>query len=331
MIKEAGRARLWPFAVSTSFLRAWLSLARLPMNSLVSAEQSISGDLTFSAGASRLSIEDQQALERAVYDLERTSLAIRLSSLLGRQANAIGSLLPGNIAEIANRAAEAAVRSGLDFALRSLAGKPLKDRRRMHKSIAVLAGAAGGAFGISSLPVELPFSTTIMLRSIADIGRFEGQDLSDPRAALACLEVFAFGGRAGSNQTVHFPDADVQGSNSRDGAVLETGYFAIRAILAKSVTEAASFLASRGATREVAPALVRLVAQIGSHFGAAVSQKLVAQSVPLIGAAGGAAINYAFADHFQTIAHGHFTVLRLERRYGAHIVRAEYERMRKST
>jgi hypothetical protein len=170
-----------------------------------------------------------------------------------------------------------------------------------------------------------------MLRSIADIGRFEGQDLSDPRAALACLEVFAFGGRAGSNQAVHFPDADVQDSNYRDGAVLETGYFAIRAILAKSVTEAASFLASRGATREVAPALVRLVAQIGSHFGAAVSQKLVAQSVPLIGAAGGAAINYAFADHFQTIAHGHFTVLRLERRYGVHIVRAEYERMRKST
>ncbi|MGA9487658.1 MAG: EcsC family protein, partial [Methylocella sp.] len=266
-----------------------------------------------------------------VYDLERTSLAIRLSSLLGRQANAIGSLLPGNIAEIANRAAEAAVRSGLDFALRSLAGKPLKDRRRMHKSIAVLAGAAGGAFGISSLPVELPFSTTIMLRSIADIGRFEGQDLSDPRAALACLEVFAFGGRAGSDHAAHFPDANVHDSNYRDGAVLETGYFAIRAILAKSVTEAASFLASRGATREVAPALVRLVAQIGSHFGAAVSQKLVAQSVPLIGAAGGAAINYAFADHFQTIAHGHFTVLRLERRYGAHIVRAEYERMRKST
>jgi hypothetical protein len=29
----------------------------------------------------------------------------------------------------------------------------------MHKSLAVVAGAAGGAFGISSLPVELPFST----------------------------------------------------------------------------------------------------------------------------------------------------------------------------
>jgi hypothetical protein len=98
--------------------------------------------------------------------------------------------------------------------------------------------------------------------------------------------------------------------------------------LAKSVTEAASYLAGRGTAREVAPALVRLVAQIGSHFGAAVSQKLVAQSVPLLGAAGGAAINYAFADHFQTIARGHFTVLRLERRYGARAVRAEYERIR---
>ena len=67
------------------------------------------------------------------------------------------------------------------------------------------------------------------------------------------------------------------------------------------MTEAANYLYRRGVVNEVAPALVRLVAQIGTHFGVVVSQKLVAQSVPLIGAAGGAAINYAFADHFQTI------------------------------
>jgi hypothetical protein len=57
----------------------------------------------------------------------------------------------------------------------------------------------------------------------------------------------------------------------------------------------------------------------------------MAQSVPFIGAAGGAAINYAFADHFQAVARGHFTVLRLERRYGARTIRAEYEQMRKRT
>src|SRR6202045_3029372 len=117
------------------------------MNSLVSTDQSDSGDLAFAAGASRLSIEDREALERAMRDLERTSLAIRLSSILGRQAGAIASIVPANVAEFASRAAEAAIRSGLNFALRSLAGKPLKDRRRMHKSIAVLAGAAGGGGG----------------------------------------------------------------------------------------------------------------------------------------------------------------------------------------
>ncbi|MGH6837404.1 MAG: EcsC family protein [Methylocella sp.] len=285
------------------------------MNSLVCTDQ--------------LSNDDREALERAMRELERTSLAIRLSAIVGRQAGALASIVPANIAQFASRAAETAIRSGLNFALRSLAGKPLRDRRRMHKSIAVLAGAAGGAFGISSLPLELPFSTTIMLRSIADIARAEGHDLADPKTALACLEVFAFSGGDGSPQDIRFPDSDNPNSHFGDGAALETGYFAIRAILAKSVTEAASYLAGRAALSEGAPALVRLIAQIGARFGVVVSQKLVAQSVPLIGAAGGAAINYAFADHFQTLARGHFTVLRLERRYGARIIHAEYERMRR--
>ncbi|MGH6796143.1 MAG: EcsC family protein [Methylocella sp.] len=285
------------------------------MNSLVRTDQ--------------LSSDDREALERAMRDLESTSLAIRLSAILGRQAGAIASIVPANLAEIASRAAETAIRSGLYFALRSLAGKPLRDRRRMHKSIAVLAGAAGGAFGISSLPVELPFSTTIMLRSIADIASAEGQDLSDPKTALACLEVFALGGRGGATQDMLSPEIDVPDSHFSEGVVLETGYFALRAILAKSVTEAASYLAGRASASEAAPALVRLVAQIGTRFGMVVSQKLVAQSVPLIGAAGGAAINYAFTDHFQTIARGHFTVLRLERRYGARVIRAEFEQMRR--
>ena len=47
----------------------------------------------------------------------------------------------------------------------------------------------------------------------------------------------------------------------------------------------------------------------------------------MLGAAGGAAVNYAFADHFQSIAFGHFTVRRLERLYGGDIVKAEYDRL----
>ena len=53
--------------------------------------------------------------------------------------------------------------------------------------------------------------------------------------------------------------------------------------------------------------------------------------MPVIGALGGAAVNYAFIDHFQEIARAHFTVRRLERRYGKDTVRAAYERISGAT
>ena len=68
--------------------------------------------------------------------------------------------------------------------------------------------------------------------------------------------------------------------------------------------------------------------QIASRFGVVVSQKVAAQTVAVVGALGGAAVNLAFTEHFQDVARGHFTVRRLERVYGAEIVRAEYERIK---
>ena len=40
------------------------------------------------------------------------------------------------------------------------------------------------------------------------------------------------------------------------------------------------------------------------------------------------AVNLAFIEHFQDVARGHFTVRRLERVYGADLVRAEYHRLK---
>jgi len=48
----------------------------------------------------------------------------------------------------------------------------------------------------------------------------------------------------------------------------------------------------------------------------------------VVGAVGGAAVNLTFIAHFQDIARGHFTVRRLERVYGAEIVRAEYDSLK---
>ena len=84
----------------------------------------------------------------------------------------------------------------------------------------------------------------------------------------------------------------------------------------------------RGVVDESTSAFVRLLAQIGARFGVVVSQKVAAQAVPVIGAIGGAAVNAAFIDHFQTLARGHFNVRRLERTYGKGTVRAAYDRIR---
>jgi uncharacterized protein (DUF697 family) len=149
-----------------------------------------------------------------------------------------------------------------------------------------------------------------MLRSIARIAQSEGEDLEDPETALACLQVFALGGHTGS-------------SNAH-----EAGYFAVRAAMAKSVTRALQQMAGRGVVDESASAIVRLLAQIGSRFGFVVSQKVAVQAVPVLGAIGGAAVNAAFVDHFQTLARGHFIVRRLERTYGKGTVRRAYDQIR---
>src|SRR6201999_3525862 len=124
---------------------------------------------------------------------------------------------------------------------------PRSNSQFLHRMLATASGAAGGTFGLAALPVELPVSTVIMLRSIADIARSEGEDLADPETALACVEVFALGGRAGST------DAS------------ESGYFAVRSMLAKTISEAARFIAERGVIREGAPVLLKFVTQVAAR------------------------------------------------------------------
>ncbi len=52
--------------------------------------------------------------------------------------------------------------------------------------------------------------------------------------------------------------------------------------------------------------------------------KTAAQAPPAIGAVGGAVINTLFIEHFRNMAHGHFVVRRLERKYGVSAVRNAY-------
>jgi hypothetical protein len=263
---------------------------------------------------SALSPADQEALTDAVSTLEHPSLVTRLSNFVGRPLELIGKALPRAVAKVIARASRAALRSALRLALTTLPKAPANRGRLIHKALAATSGAVGGLVGIVSLPVELPIATTLILRAIAEVAQSEGEDLTHPDVALACVQVFALGGGSGRH-----PDNPA-----------ESSYFAVRAALAQSMSEATHFIAEHGFVGQGAPVLIRLAAEISSRFGVVVSQKIAAQAVPVVGALGGAVVNTAFMHHYQSIAHAHFTVRRLERAYGQGTVRAAYEEIRTS-
>ncbi len=253
---------------------------------------------------------DLDELERVKTILEHPSLAARLTDVLGAPIEKGIKALPEGVQQKIQVLSQTALTKALDMAIDTLGDDENPDPSNLGHKIAVAAtGAAGGAFGWAALAVELPVSTTIMLRSISEIAASQGEDLSTVESRLACIEVFALGGPSPSD------DAS------------ESGYYLIRAALAKAVTDAAKHIASRGLAEETAPALVRLIAKISSRFGIVVSEKAAAVAVPVVGAVGGAAVNTLFMDHFQDMADGHFTVRRLERAYGMELVRETYNRI----
>ncbi|MEM7309810.1 MAG: EcsC family protein [Planctomycetota bacterium] len=254
-----------------------------------------------------LSPEDRRALAEAKRRLERRGLLVTLVDKLGKPIEKGLELLP----ESAARVVQAATRESLERALR-VALTTLRRRERTassdrgHRLASAASGAIGGWFGLAGLSVELPVTTVLMLRSIADVARSEGHDLADVEVQLACLEVFALGGP------------------SDDDDAADTGYFAVRAALAAALSDAARHVALHGASLRGAPALLRLLERLAVRFGVVVQDKVLLEAAPVVGAAGGALVNTVFLTHFQELARGHFAVKRLEQRYGAEAVQAAY-------
>jgi hypothetical protein len=256
---------------------------------------------------SRIAGADLRDLRRAKELLERTSLAVRISNLVGIPIERGIEMLPKRASALVATVTRRALQTSLRFALVTLDDEPgAPSANGWHKMLVTATGAGGGLFGIPALAIELPISTTIMLRSIADVARSEGERITAPETRLACLQVFALGGR------------------TTDDDAVESAYFAIRATLARGLAEAAQLMAERGLAQESAPAIVRFIVQVAARYGVVVSEKTAAQALPLVGAAGGALVNALFMDHFQGVARGHFIVRRLERFYDHETIRHAY-------
>ncbi|MHA3902151.1 EcsC family protein [Castellaniella sp. WN] len=256
---------------------------------------------------------DLDALRQARALLENPGLAARMTNLIGTPIEKFLDRLPEGWSAQIGQATRLALSKAADAALFTMDDKPGgRSSDWWHKIGAAATGGVGGFFGLAGLAVELPVSTTIMMRSIADIARSEGESLADPGTRLACLEVFALSGRSASD----------------DGA--ESGYYIVRAALARAISQAAEYAAGSIAVEKAAPpALMRLITMVAERFGIQITEKAAAQAVPAIGAAGGALINTLFINHFQDMARGHFIIRRLDRRYGEDGVRTMYEALDK--
>jgi hypothetical protein len=264
-----------------------------------------------------LSADDLLALRRAKHELESPALAMKLASIVGAPLEKLLSRMPVIANEKVNDATQLALRKCLQIALRTLGRQdaavaaplalPEKPSNLLHKFAVATTGAAGGAFGLFALPVELPVTTTLMFRSICDIARSEGEDLTSIDTQLQCLTVLGMGGTSKADD-----DADY-------------GYFIMRGALAQAVSKATSEMATKGFTAHGSSALLRLLNTIASRFSVQVSEQIAAKSIPAIGAVLGAMVNTVFMDHFQLVAHGHFTVRRLERQYGLDLIKDAYQ------
>ncbi|HXW43048.1 MAG TPA: EcsC family protein [Xanthobacteraceae bacterium] len=248
-----------------------------------------------------------RALQRAVINLEDQDFAARLADYAGRPIARALRLMPRAASDRLTKVVEAAILNSLNIAIRSI--EPNSKRPPAQRTASLLAGLSGGVsgfFGFAALPLELPVTTTLMLRSIADIARHHGEDLSSLEARLACVEVFALG-------------------TAQPGRRTDIGYYASRALISRLTANATTILLERGAATLSAPAVGSLVTEIATRYGVVVTERFAASALPVIGAVGGATVNLLFMNHFQRVARGHFAIRRLERQYGPVTVRQLYD------
>jgi hypothetical protein len=257
--------------------------------------------------------EDLLELRRACRHLEHPSLAARLSSVAGTPIEVGLNLLPRNWHKGLHRASDVAIIKALNTALSSMRREQeYRAHRGCYNALAAGSGAVSGLVGLPGLLLELPVTTTLMLRSIAQIARDQGEDIYSDETRTACLEVFALGGRT-----------------EMDDAA-DTGYYGVRLVLASHLTLATAQVSHPAIVGEGAPVMVQFIQAVAARFGNQLTMRAAARVLPVIGAAAGATVNLIFMQHFQDMAHGHFTVRRLERQYGADLIQANYENIARS-
>ena len=236
-----------------------------------------------------LAPEDQERLWKAACTLvDERGLLVRITEFIGQGAEWAGAKAAEYGAKVLGEGwedkicglAEEALWRGHDLATIGMdATGEGESWSWFNKAVASATGAVGGFFGLPGLALDIPVSTLLIMRSIAEIARANGEDIASDEGKRACLEVMAFGG-----------------PGDEDDAA-EVGYWGARIGFAHLTIEVA-------------------VKRAAAQLGVALSEKALAQIVPFAGALAGTGLNYAFMDFYQQMARVHFTIRALERKYG---------------
>lgn len=202
-----------------------------------------------------------------------SNAGIQILNMVGGQAEGLLDRLPVTVRGRLESATEQALMSAMDAAHRSRGVVP-ESPAWMTRVVTTAMGAAGGWGGLPTALAELPFTTTVLLRAIQDVAAENGFSPQEQGVRFDCVQVFAAAGPL---------DHD-------DGSDL-------------------AFLSTRLA---VSGTTVRaLIARVAPRLATVLGQKLAAQTVPVLGAAAGAATNYAYTSYYQQMAHVHFGLRRL--------------------
>jgi EcsC protein family len=229
--------------------------------------------------------EFQELTSIAETYIATSGLLMTLVELAGRLPQSVLNQLPADWSLKLNQLGEQALTAAYEMAV--LSSGPVErgawleavlsraSSERFHKLAAAVMGALGGIAGLPGTLVELPVTTTLMLRSIQEIAKSYGEDPEKDAIRQQCLQVLAYGGPL-------IEDDD-----------LEKGFFEARLTINASTI----------------PLLIRTVA---ARFNVVVAEKFLASAVPVLAVGAGAVVNYTFISYFQNMAHVHFRLRRIE-------------------
>lgn len=198
---------------------------------------------------------------------------LRLLTALGTSAEGLLDRLPPPL----RGGLEAATERALGLSMRAAQGsrRAVPDQAAwVNTAVTTAMGAAGGFAGLPGALVELPATTTVLLRAIQGAAARRGFDPAAENVQFDCIRVFAAAGPLSAD----------------DGTDLS--FLSLR-------------LTVTGATVQ------RLIASVTPRLAAVLGQKLAAQAVPVLGAVAGAGTNYVYTRYYQQMADVHFGLRRL--------------------